>query len=169
MLLLDEPTLGLDPAAARTIRKLIKEICTRDGKTIMLTTHYLYEADELSDRVAIIDRGRIIALGTPFELKSRTGQKQVLSIIVRDPPSDLIPRLAGKLPSSKVAGNLNVDGSVRVKILADDVEDATSEAIKNIVTWGSTIISVRVDSPSLEDVYIQLTGRDIGEGAISVN
>jgi len=168
VLLLDEPTLGLDPAAARTIRELIREICRRDGKTIVLTTHYLYEADELSDRVAIIDHGKIIALGTPDELKSRTRQRQVLSIIVRNPPPRLVERLAAKLSLCKVVGNLSPDGSLRVKILADDLEGATSEATTYIVEGGGTIASVKTESPSLEDVYIELTGRQIEEAAIPV-
>jgi len=169
VLLLDEPTLGLDPAAARGIRRLIREICGRDGKTILLTTHYMYEADELSDRVAIINGGKIIALGTPEKLKSLGWGKQVLRIDVRNPPSELVARLSESLTPSKVAGELRPDGTMRIKVLADDPEVVTSQAIRAIMEWGGQIISAGLESPTLEDVFIQLTGRSMQEDEVALN
>ncbi|HEX7973351.1 MAG TPA: ABC transporter ATP-binding protein, partial [Anaerolineales bacterium] len=79
IVLLDEPTLGLDPQAARKVRELVAEL-KAEGITILLTTHYMEEADQLSDRIGIIDQGRIIALGTPADLKQRIRQKDVIRL-----------------------------------------------------------------------------------------
>jgi len=79
ILLLDEPTLGLDPQAARKLREIIKEL-KEEGHTILLTTHYMEEADQLSDRIGIIDQGKIISLDTPSRLKETIGQKDVIRL-----------------------------------------------------------------------------------------
>src|SRR5258705_3733659 len=81
ILLLDEPTLGLDPQAARRLRELIAQL-KEEGHTILLTTHYMEEADQLSDRIGIIDQGKIIALDTPEGLKRRIDQKEVIRLEV---------------------------------------------------------------------------------------
>ena len=81
IILLDEPTLGLDPQAARRVRELVLEL-KAEGHTILLTTHYMEEADQLSDRIGIIDQGKIIALDTPAALKERINQKDVIRLEV---------------------------------------------------------------------------------------
>ncbi|HEX2022601.1 MAG TPA: ABC transporter ATP-binding protein, partial [Candidatus Thermoplasmatota archaeon] len=79
ILLLDEPTIGLDPHAARSLRALVRKLVDEHGRTVVLTTHYLYEADELSDRIGVLHKGRVVALGTPEELKAaRAGERAVL-------------------------------------------------------------------------------------------
>src|SRR5688500_11909468 len=97
ILLLDEPTLGLDPQAARRLRELIAEL-KQEGHTILLTTHYMEEADQLSDRIGIIDTGKIIALDTPEGLKQRIEQKEVISLEVEgwhDEIADKLKSIAG--------------------------------------------------------------------------
>jgi ABC-2 type transport system ATP-binding protein len=92
VLFLDEPTVGLDPVAAREIRASVRDLAAA-GTTILLTTHYLLEADELGDQLAVIDHGRIIATGTPDDLRKRTGERQVLELEAYGAADEQIDRL----------------------------------------------------------------------------
>src|SRR5215216_4110064 len=120
IILLDEPTLGLDPQAARRARELITEL-KAEGHTILLTTHYMEEADQLSDRIGIIDQGKIIALGTPAELKQRIAQKDALRLEV----AGWQPELADALQRLPGVGQLatrymGTDSVWEVSLQADD-------------------------------------------------
>lgn len=176
ILLLDEPTIGLDPKAARDIRNLVRDICKKESKTIMLTTHYMYEADELSDRVAIIDHGKIIAMDNPARLKLKLGRNNVLAIRVRNPPEALGERLrhitsVSKLVEERFDPNTNV---LSLRLLTSDAENAAPTVTDHIVKLGGKLVSINLEMATLEDVFIQLTGRPIAgpegqEGEAIVN
>jgi len=159
ILLFDEPTLGLDPQAARRVRELVAEL-KAEGHTILLTTHYMEEADVLSDRIGIIDQGRIIALGTPAELKQRIGQKDALRFEV----AGWQPQAAGALRSLPGVGGLatrylGTDSIWEVNLQADDGRAVLPGLIEAIGRGGSRIVNMKISEPSLEDVFIQLTGK----------
>jgi ABC-2 type transport system ATP-binding protein len=143
---LDEPTTGLDPSARRTIWEVIKGLKSR-GKTIILTTHYLDEAEQLSDRVAIMNQGRIVAVGTPDEIIAEHGSRERLEIHGSEELSDYI-RANTKL-------NVNFESRGLISIAIDQKHDAlvALEAIeKSGLEWGE--LHTRRDS--LDDVFIRL-------------
>ncbi|MGQ9664108.1 MAG: ABC transporter ATP-binding protein [bacterium] len=165
ILLIDEPTLGLDPYFARFIRHFIKEeLSHKLKKTILLTTHYMDEADELCDRVAFMNRGKIEALDTPTALKKGMPREQILEL-----------KCLGELDKSifttiKEAEGLNVvkkDGYVYIRINTGNPESLLSRLVDTIRDKAK-ILSVNVTSPTLEDVFVYLTGvtlKDNQDGA----
>ncbi|MFP4113422.1 MAG: ATP-binding cassette domain-containing protein [Spirochaetota bacterium] len=156
LILLDEPTLGLDPNAGRQLRRLIRGI--RDqGKTVLLTTHYMYEADELSDRIAIINKGRIVCLDTPQALKASLNTKKAIRVEtdVWNPACE--QAFARAFPGNDVVMNAH-SGGIDITILVRTGEVAIGELAGVISSCGGTIRTVRVDEPSLEDVFVAMTG-----------
>ncbi|HPH98085.1 MAG TPA: ATP-binding cassette domain-containing protein [Anaerolineaceae bacterium] len=159
ILLLDEPTLGLDPQAARNLRELIVDL-QKEGHTILLTTHYMEEADQLSDRIGIIDTGKIIALDTPEGLKQRIDQAEVIRLEV----SGWDDKIGAQLRS--VAG---VDTLTPRKLEQDSqweisLQTANSRAILPVVVEkvnhnGTRLLNMNIVRPTLEDVFINLTGK----------
>jgi ABC-2 type transport system ATP-binding protein len=160
VLFLDEPTTGLDPQSRIALWDLLVEY-HRSGQTILITTHYMEEAEHLCDRVAIMDHGRVLALGTPDELKRRVGADRVVRVAVADPAAALEPlaqRLAG------VAGVLRADvhdGLVRV--FADGRSGLLPRLVLEAEAGGHGLADVAVTEPTLETVFIALTGRDLRE------
>ncbi|GAB6147749.1 ATP-binding cassette domain-containing protein [Stetteria hydrogenophila] len=155
VLFLDEPTLGLDVQSRRTLWRHIENL-KRRGVTIILTTHYMEEAERLSDRVAIIHRGRIVATGSPDELKSRV-QGDTVYIEPADPAI-----LQGLLESLKAAGfNASiVNGSVAVTVSkAENILPAIAKVIS-----GFEVKSISIAKPTLEEVFIRLTGERLAGG-----
>ena len=147
LVFLDEPTTGLDPQARRAIWEVIRDL-RRRGRTVFLTTHYLEEAQLLSDRVAIIQHGRIIALGTPEEIIAKYGRPEVLEI--QGPPA-LAEVLRRSLPLKVMAE----EGRVEVELTSkEDVLRILTEITRSGVPWGS--VSTRRDT--LEDVFLRLVG-----------
>jgi len=150
VLFLDEPTLGLDPGTRERIWEHIRDLKVRSGTTIVLTTHYMEEADTLCDRIAIIDHGKIVAMGTPADLKASIGGDVVL---ISAPPG---ARAAlERLPFVKMVEER--DGK-----LALTVEHAATK-LAAIIAAAGEVTSVEVRTPRLEDVFIQLTGRGLRE------
>ena len=153
LLILDEPTTGLDPHVRREIWGIIRELKERDT-AILLATHYMEEADELSDKVYIIDRGEIIAYGTPGELKKKYGDETVIELEVKSPS----PKLREALAKYSVNGRVVVDGNT-YKVYARDYEEVLPKLIEEAVRCKAKPVSTRVREPTLEDVFIKLTGR----------
>jgi ABC-2 type transport system ATP-binding protein len=155
ILFLDEPTLGLDPQTRRGIWDYIQKLNEDEGLTIILTTHYMEEADYLCDRIAIIDHGKIIALDTPENMKNSMGG-DILKLETKEPDNlDKILKFDWIKNKKKFEGHLNVtveDGGSAIP----DILKASSEA-------GIKIDSVHMIRPSLEDVFIHYTGRTIRE------
>jgi len=164
ILLLDEPTLGLDPASARVIREFIKEKLQKEqNKTILLTTHYMEEADQLCDRIAIMDYGKIIALGTSAELKEHIAEIEVLNISVSKVKEGLENSLKSirGIKDATVRIVDSVAGEAQIIIHADDVEDVLSSVIQRLVKERVEIRGIEEKKPTLEDVFISLTGRKL--------
>ncbi len=148
VLFLDEPTTGMDPLAAREFRQLIGELKS-EGRTILLTTHDMVEAETVCDRVTLIDRGRLLATETPRTLGSLISRFQ--RIDVEDAPDSLIAQLELVAGVSSVAKQ--PDGSIRIEVTE---EGATSLVLRLLVDAGVT--SVRTSLPGLEEVYVQMIG-----------
>ena len=159
ILLLDEPTTGLDPQTRRQVWEFIKNL-KEEGKTVLLTTHYMEEADILCDRIAIIDHGRIIARGTPDELKRMWNKNIVIDITISPNPDVLKEDVKNAL--NDISGVNYVEmKSNRIKIgVADDaiVEQVLKCLIINIKT---KIRELNIIRPTLDDVFLHLTGREI--------
>ncbi len=158
VLFLDEPTLGLDPQSRARVWDYIKQIKKEEGMTIFLTTHYMEEAEKLCDRVAIIDHGRIIALGTVEELKSIVGNEIIyLNAILNGHGKDFIERIRA------------LDSIQELKVLKDGVislsvnkaPEAIPVVLQEAQKLGIEIKEVRYLRPSLEDVFLQLTGKGL--------
>ncbi len=159
ILLLDEPTLGLDPQAARHVRELVTEL-KAEGHTILLTTHYMEEADQLSDRIGIIDQGKVIALDTPANLKQRINQQDVIKLEVAGWHADLAGSLQA-LPNvnNLVTRHLGTDSIYEVNLQAANSRAILPSLIERLSTNGTRVINMNIVQPSLEDVFIQLTGK----------
>ncbi len=164
ILLLDEPTLGLDPACARVIRDFVKQQLQREQKkTILLTTHYMDEADQMCDRIAIIDNGKIMALGTPSELKKSLSRADIIQINASNVPEGTESLLKSIDGISEVALNFDESqvGHAELKIHTLDAEAVLPEITRTLVSKGVKIHALEEIEPTLEDVFIGLTGRKL--------
>lgn len=158
LLFLDEPTTGLDPQSRRQLWELIEHL-REAGTTIMLTTHYMDEAERLCDRIAIVDRGKVIALGTPRELIRSLGAEQVVECAVGDGERLATAALAA-LP-----GVLRARGDGTLHTLQVTAAHETIPALLALIAReGLTLTELRTHSPTLEDVFVSLTGRHLREG-----
>jgi ABC-2 type transport system ATP-binding protein len=164
---LDEPTLGLDVSAARSVRELILAWkAAVPGRTVLLTTHYMAEADELCDRIAIVDHGRILALGTPDELKKRVQRESVfrLELDRLDGGSAALRRLPGVLSAASAAmqDESKERQTIEVNLTLED-DAALGGVVGALAGIGSHILALRKSEPSLEDVFVELVGRGFDE------
>jgi len=156
---LDEPTAGLDPQSRLALWEVLGELHAQ-GQTILLTTHYMEEADQLCDRLAIIDHGKLLALGTPDELKATTGADTIVTVSAA---VDDLDRLAAVLGAEidGVQRAMRVDHSVVIAVHGANriVPQVFAVAERHDVD----ITDVSVAEPSLETVFINLTGKDLRE------
>lgn len=160
VLLLDEPTLGLDPQFGRFIRRFIKEeLNQKQGKTILLTTHYMDEADELCDRIAFINRGRIVDIKTPEQYKRDIPHTEVLEVRCLGQPD--ISSLKSLDGIERVQAEFN-DGITTLRIVAPRAERVLSDVIEAVRSQ-ARILGIDVKEPTLEDVFIYMTGTSLGE------
>ena len=149
-LFLDEPTLGLDPQARRTIWGYIARL--KGKKTILLTTHYMEEADFLSDRIGIIDEGRIVALGTPQELKTNRFEMRSMVISTGNLSAEVIADLHSKYSRVEMSRG-------RLKIHHRELD--FKEIVDYLHSRGVTVYSAALEQPTLEDAFIQITGKKL--------
>ncbi|GAB2501650.1 ATP-binding cassette domain-containing protein [Nocardiopsis aegyptia] len=154
VLFLDEPTTGLDPRSRLQVWESVRAL-VRAGTTVLLTTQYLEEADRLADRVAVIDRGRVIAEGTPDDLRSRVGGDR-LDVVVRD-PADL-GAVAGLLEGALGARPTVDPAEQRVSVPAADRMDTLTRAVRALDGSGARVADVGIRRPSLDEVFLALTG-----------
>ena len=158
VLFLDEPSSGLDPQARLEIHELIQNL-RGERRTILLTTHYIEEAEKLCDRVAIIDEGKIIAMGTPREIQARTVGQSVIEIHCEEPlpPEVALPRRNGasRVHASDDRKSLTIHSSHPARTLV--------EIVKWVDSLGKELADVHLKRPSLEDVFIELTGKSLRE------
>jgi ABC-2 type transport system ATP-binding protein len=159
LLFLDEPTTGLDPQARRQLWELIGDL-RQGGRTIVLTTHYMEEAERLCDRVAIIDHGRAIALGTPRELVQSLGADHVVEFALGDGVMLAPEALAGV---RGVQGVRSDQGTWSLTVA--ELHLAVPAILAELERRGATLSELRTHSATLEDVFVSLTGRHLREGA----
>lgn len=168
ILLLDEPTLGLDPTFSRQIRNQIRHLSENQGKTILLATHYMEEADQLCDRVAIINDGKVVAVDNPNKLKAMVKEKELVEIACHNPPSDTETYLKALCPDVDIVTLIHGDeakGSPsRIKIMGGNAEEYVSTVIDALREKNVQINSLNIGVPTLEDVFIKLTGARLTEG-----
>jgi ABC-2 type transport system ATP-binding protein len=152
VLLLDEPTAGLDPESAIEVRNMITRLSQQEGRTIMLCTHRLEDAEKLCDRVMIIDKGKRITDGTPEALRKRMLGQPVIEITLRNEGT----QVANSIRSLRSVKALAFDGPSRLLITLEDPESATPELVAAVVRADGQVLSVKPLEPSLEDIYLQL-------------
>ena len=161
ILFLDEPTLGLDVTSARAIRTFVKDwMKERPERTLLLTTHYMAEADELCDRLAIIDKGRVLACDTPANLK-RQVQKYPLYELTLAPGSGGW-NAVGSLPGVHQVTTTTTPTTVELKVSLLD-EPAIGAVVQSLVTAGGRILTMKKVEPTLEDVFIELVGHGLSD------
>jgi ABC-2 type transport system ATP-binding protein len=160
VLFLDEPTLGLDPQTRRKIWNYIRSLKESFGMTIILTTHYMDEADQLCSRIAIMDRGGIVAMDSPEGLKAGLGG-EILEVEASEARDDF---LAG-LEKSDDVGNISVEDG-KLVLTVRNGESFVPKVFEIAQNVGVGISSVSMRKPNLEDVFIKLTGREIRDDTI---
>jgi ABC-2 type transport system ATP-binding protein len=164
VLLLDEPTTGLDPQARRMLWETLRGLHQK-GLTLILTTHYMEEADRLCERLAIIDHGRILTLDTPAALKKGLPGGQILDVWV-DAAAPVGPRLstiAGVIRVEPVAKDGEGEAGERLRLFVDPGDGLLDRVLHAVRDEGGLLHHVSLTSPSLEDVYIHLTGKELRE------
>jgi daunorubicin resistance ABC transporter ATP-binding subunit len=157
VLILDEPTTGLDPQSRRMVWDKIWSLRDK-GITIILTTHYMDEADALCDRIGIIDNGKIIALGTPAELKSRLGDQTVLVTSLNE-GDGVRERVIAGLEGKSFAEDVHVDAGE----LSFRTTDKKAAAVHLLTLHADDVETLQFREPTLEDVFIEMTGRELRE------
>jgi ABC-2 type transport system ATP-binding protein len=153
LLFLDEPTTGLDPQVRLEISDLILQL-RAEKRTIVLTTHYIEEAERLCDRVAIVDAGKIIAIGSPRELQAKSANQSAIEVTLS------APYCGGPLPPWREAirSTLSEDGR-RIVVQSEHPARTIVEMVKWIESEGLELADIRLNRPTLEDVFIELTGK----------
>jgi ABC-2 type transport system ATP-binding protein len=162
VLLLDEPTIGLDPQARRQLWDMLQGL-HRDGLTLLMTTHYMEEADRLCQRVAIVDHGAILTVDSPAALKQGLPGGRILDLSLRA-PRPVAPRLQalpGVLRVESVDGNEAGDDFERVRLFVDPADGLLDRVLHAVREGGGDVRQVSLNAPSLEDVYIHLTGKEL--------
>jgi ABC-2 type transport system ATP-binding protein len=152
VVVLDEPTLGLDPVGARELRNTIAELA-RAGKTVLLTTHYMYEADALCDRIAVISQGEIVATGTPADLKSVVADRTVVEIEAYGAPEDAIRRLR-EAPGVTSVSVEDREHTQLLVVQSPQGSELTQQLLRHLD--GVRVGRIAAREPTLEDAYVSL-------------
>jgi ABC-2 type transport system ATP-binding protein len=156
VLFLDEPTAGLDPQSRLALWEILGEL-NRAGQTILLTTHYMEEAEQLCDRVAIMDHGKILALDTPAALKQSVGADTIVTVKAGGDTQALAERLAGEIP--EVTHTRVIDGGVELHVKG--AERLVPRVVNVAESGGFDLVDLSVAEPSLETVFISFTGKEL--------
>jgi ABC-2 type transport system ATP-binding protein len=152
VLFLDEPTLGLDPEIARDTRTLIRKL-SKEGMTIMLTTHYMFEADELCDRLAIISNGVIKGIGSPYSMKDAVRNDTIIEVEAGEITQSQKEQMKA-LPGVSAVSLETLEGRMMARMVVTDA--ATLIPTVASLLEGQRIISIKVDQPTLEDAYLKM-------------
>ncbi len=166
VLVLDEPTVGLDPKQIIAIRELIRELGRE--RTLLISTHILPEVEQLCDRVVIIDRGRLVAEGTPAELREQSQGNALLRLTVKDAPGDVAEILGGLDGVESVApanGTESAAAEARFHVEAAAGRDLREAVFRAAVERGWVLLELTEEKASLEDVFVRLTSRDADDAA----
>lgn len=157
IIFLDEPTIGLDPEVSHSIRHLIGRLKAA-GKTIMLTTHYMFEADQLCDNIGIINQGKIIALGHPSELKKLTHGLTSIELRIYG-LNELVYQELKAILSNDVVNLFSIDQQQHIRIQTENAETILNQVISFLDRNNVKILNVTTRDASLEDAYLKLLGR----------
>jgi ABC-2 type transport system ATP-binding protein len=155
VLFLDEPTLGLDAQTRRYIWEYVRKMNREEGVTVVLTTHYMDEADYLCDRIAIVDRGKIVALDTPNDLKDLIGA-DTITLEVQSGTDELMQSLSS---ADWIKSRAVSDGVITLGV--DRAESRVPQIMQDACQNNAVIRSINVHEPTLEDVFLKFTGRKI--------
>jgi ABC-2 type transport system ATP-binding protein len=158
ILFLDEPTSGIDPQTRLALWDILRELHAA-GQTILLTTHYMEEADALCDRLAIIDNGKVLALGTPEELKDQLGADTVITLSFGEPPGALL----GKIEKLKAVDHVETTDDNSVRVYAADADGLLADMVTLATKSKVRVTDASSQPPTLEAVFLALTGRDLRE------
>ena len=154
VLLLDEPTLGLDPPSARKIRALVKDLARKEGKAVLYTTHNMFEAELICDRILMINKGLIVAEGTPEELKARLPKLRAMVALIRGGSTELLVSKIESALGVKVVSKRVEEDITEIKFNVDKPEEIINELVRTVVSSNTEIIRLRIEEPTLEDVFI---------------
>jgi len=157
---LDEPTLGLDPPSARKIRLLVKELA-REGKAVLYTSHNMFEVEIVCDRIVMINKGRIVAEGSPEELKSRIPKVRALEVHLREAPNHIINTFK-EMGLEVSQYSQSSEETYVLKILTKNPEEVVDDVVKVITSAGLDIVKFKLEEPTLEDVFIYFAGDSSG-------
>jgi ABC-2 type transport system ATP-binding protein len=155
ILFLDEPTTGLDPQSRSALWEEVSRLARDDGVTVFLTTQYLEEADVLANRIGIIDHGRIVAEGTPEELKAEIGRPSIEATPADSKDRDAVARVLSSFGEEIAAQSDAV--AVRLEYGAGDLTDV----VRGLDAEGLRVVNLRLDAPSLDDVFLAKTGHHL--------
>jgi ABC-2 type transport system ATP-binding protein len=158
LLYLDEPTLGVDVQSRRAIWDYILDLKNKEGKTVLLTTNYLEEANVLCDRIAIIDHGKLVVLDTPVDLKRRYGNTILEIETIHTPSQDLLEKLRVMRGISNVIHN---DKILKVVMTGDDVFTTTTGQLITLVTQEASLKTISQREPNLDEIFLSLTGSNL--------
>jgi ABC-2 type transport system ATP-binding protein len=155
LVFMDEPTVGIDPQSRRRILDMVKEL-NQQGLTVLYTTHYMEEAEELSDRVGIIDHGKLIAVGNQKELTQMVGQNESLRLHFSegDEVDSLVEALSTLPETIKISTTDH-----EILVMVPDAEEALPAVISKANENGVRVRSIDIEEPNLEAVFLHLTGR----------
>jgi len=156
VLFLDEPTAGLDPQSRLALWEILGEL-NRAGQTILLTTHYMEEAEQLCDRVAIMDHGKILALDTPETLKQSVGADTIVTVKAEGDMQALAERLASEI--GEITHTRVIDGGVELHV--EGAERLVPRLVNAAESGGFDLADLSVSEPSLETVFISFTGKEL--------
>ena len=160
IVVLDEPSEGLDPQSRRVLWNFIRSLRDNEGKTVILTTHLMDEADGLSDRIAIIDHGKLLRLDTPKNLKNEFGEGDIVEIHLADPKMN--PEVINELKTMETIDSVTeVDGKINIRTL--NAVGKLPEIMSKVQDMNTEIADLSLHPNTLEDVFIELTGSSLRE------
>jgi ABC-2 type transport system ATP-binding protein len=154
---LDEPTTGLDPVSRVAVWEMLTNIKSKRQLTILITTHYMDEADRLCDRIAIVDHGKLVALDTPAALKASVPGSNVIEAQFEHPPADW----EQKLHSLSSVTSVQSEGADMYRVLTSDGSRTTTELVEMAVQAGVPVKTLSVQNTTLDDVFVHYTGRQL--------
>jgi ABC-2 type transport system ATP-binding protein len=162
---LDEPTTGLDPVSRVAVWEMLTKIKSNRKLTILITTHYMDEADRLCDRIAIVDHGKLVALDTPAALKASVPGSNVIEVQFSNTPGDWEQRL------QKIQGVTSVkhEGAAMFRVLTSNGSRSTTELVEMAVQAGVDVRSLSVQNTTLDDVFVHYTGRQLRDELVKAH
>ncbi|MGD0913738.1 MAG: ATP-binding cassette domain-containing protein [Terracidiphilus sp.] len=159
---LDEPTTGLDPVSRIAVWEMLNKLKTNRNLTILITTHYMEEADKLCDRIAIVDHGTLVAMGTPAELKKSVAGANVVEVHFDREDEEW----RGRLEKMEGVTAVHPEGSGFYRVITQSGSKTTMEIVGLATSLGETLTSLSVQNTTLDDVFIHYTGRQLRDEAV---